>query len=56
MVENQNAGRRGRMPLVMAYVPWQQWGELYDEPCGFERGTIFPALYYPFVGREAAER
>ncbi len=55
MEQNRNA-RRGRMPLVMAYVPWQHWGERYEEACGFERGTIFPALYYPFMGREAVPR
>ena len=53
-IENPGRGRR-RLPLVMAYVPWQEWGERYDNERGFERGTIFPDLYYPFKGREAAE-
>lgn len=36
------------VPLAMSYVPWQQWGELYDECTALERGTAFPALYMPF--------
>ena len=45
-----------RFPLVMAYVPWQEWGERYDEARGFEHGTIFRDLYYPFMGREVDRR
>ena len=56
MKRNENAEQgRGWMPLVMAYVPWQEWGERYENERGFNRGTIFPDLYYPFIGREAAE-
>ncbi len=43
-------------PLVMAYVPWQTWGETYDERRALELGTLFPALFYPFTGREAGRR
>ena len=36
-------------PLAMAYVPWQQWKEIY-EPCqGFQQGTIFRELDKPFL-------
>lgn len=38
-------------PLAMSYVPWQFWGDLYDEKVALERGTAFPALYKPFTGR-----
>ena len=35
----------------MAYVPWQQWQNIY-EPCrGLERGTIFEDLDKPFLGK-----
>lgn len=63
----ENAERRGRegsrscgcrredslygMPLAMAYVPWQTWGEIYDVCEGFQTGTIFEELNKPFLGR-----
>lgn len=37
-------------PPVMAYVPWQQWGELYDTDCALVQGTIFKDLNYIFCG------
>ena len=39
-------------PLGMAYVPFQEWVELYDSEEAFPKGTIFPDLYYPFFGGE----
>lgn len=39
--------------LAMAYVPWQQWRELYTPEVGFKRGTIFSELDKPFIGEEA---
>ena len=39
--------------LAMAYVPYQQWGKVYDSALGFQRGTIFPDLDKPFLGEEA---
>lgn len=39
-----------QFPLVMAYVPWQQWGDLYDAECGLMQGTIFKDLDYVFCG------
>lgn len=39
-----------RFPLVMAYVPWQQWGEMYDADCGLMQGTIFKDLNKIFCG------
>lgn len=36
--------------LAMAYVPWQQWGDLYDEAVALQRGTLFPDLDKPFLG------
>lgn len=37
--------------LAMAYVPWQQWQQLYTPEQGFARGTMFPDLYLPFQPR-----
>ena len=42
--EDQLAG----LPLAMAYVPMQQWRNLYDLENGFERGTLFKELDFPF--------
>lgn len=38
------------LPLAMAYVPWQCWGETYKPAEGWSRGTIFPELDLPFLG------
>lgn len=38
-------------PIAMAYVPWQQWKDVYEVGKGFRCGTIFPELYKPFLGR-----
>lgn len=38
------------LPLTMAFVAMQVWGDLYDLERGFERGTIFPCLDKPFAG------
>lgn len=38
-------------PLAMAYVPMQAWEAPYEDPAdGFHKGTIFPSLYFPFMG------
>lgn len=44
------------MPLAMAYVPFQTWGNTYSENVALERGTIFEDLDYPFLGRKGAEK
>ena len=38
-----------RFPVGMGYVPWQSWENTYPLAQGFQRGTIFPSLDYPFV-------
>lgn len=40
-----------QLPLAMAYVPMQKFGETYDGLRALERGTIFPDLDLPFSGR-----
>lgn len=41
------------LPLAMAYVPMQQWNEIYEGEKALERGTIFPELDLPFCGKGA---
>ncbi|EOS80307.1 hypothetical protein C817_01799 [Dorea sp. 5-2] len=38
------------MPLAMAYVPWQEWQNIYEAEKGFHCGTIFEELNKPFNG------
>ncbi|MBQ3081537.1 MAG: spore coat associated protein CotJA [Clostridia bacterium] len=45
-------GKNDGWVLAMAYVPWQEWGELYDEEKALCRGTLFPDLDKPFLGRK----
>lgn len=42
--------------IAMAYVPWQQFGGLYEPEKGFETGTIFSELDKPFLGRRGMLR
>ena len=37
-----------RTPLAMAYVPFQAWGEVYDDDAALSCGTLFPDLNLPF--------
>lgn len=53
---NSSCGRRrkdplSKMPLAMAYVPWQTWEEIYEICEGFQAGTIFAQLDKQFLGR-----
>lgn len=45
--ENANDEVRG-MPIAMAYVPWQQWGDVYTAECALAHGTVFPELVKPW--------
>ena len=38
-------------PLAMAYVPKQSWEDVYSADVGLSRGTLFPELDKPFLGR-----
>lgn len=35
--------------LAMAYVPFQEWGEVYSDDEAFPTGTLFPDLNFPFM-------
>ena len=39
-----------RTPLAMAYIPYQQWGNVYDDDKALAQGTLFPDLDLPFKG------
>ena len=40
-----------KLPIAMAYVPFQKLGEVYTENDALERGTLFPELDKPFYGK-----
>lgn len=42
--------------FAMAYVPLQSWNQTYDPMVGLDRGTVFPELDKPFLGKEALEK
>ncbi|MBQ9961275.1 MAG: spore coat associated protein CotJA [Firmicutes bacterium] len=46
----------GSLPIAMAYVPIQQWRNVYSLKDGLERGTIFPELDLPFEGKGGHKR
>lgn len=41
------------MALVMSYTKMQPFGQPYEAEVGFDRGTIFPELDFPFMGEGA---
>lgn len=36
--------------LAMAYIPFQQWNDVYCAEKALSAGTVFPCLNLPFVG------
>lgn len=39
------------LPIAMAYVPWQEWKNIYAAEKALCRGTIFEELDKPFSGK-----
>ena len=39
--------------LAMAYVPQQNWRNLYSPEVALNRGTLFAEVDKPFIGEEA---
>lgn len=39
-------------PLGMAYVPYQQWKNVYEPSTALDRGTVFEDLDKPFLGEK----
>lgn len=50
MMRISDSDQLGQLPLAMAYVPMQQWGETYSADVALTKGTIFPELDLPFTG------
>lgn len=48
---NHDMRMKDRKSLAMAYVPWQEWSNLYQPDEGMENGTIFRDLNMPFTGK-----
>ncbi|MBO5459937.1 MAG: spore coat associated protein CotJA [Lachnospira sp.] len=42
--------KRPQQVVGMAYVPWQNWGELYEPAKALQCGTLFAVLNKPFIG------
>lgn len=38
-----------KTPIGMAYVPFQQWEDVYEIDEAFPNGTLFPELNFPFM-------
>ena len=41
------------LPLTMAYVPMQKFGNVYESDNALAKGTLFPDLDKPFEGKGA---
>lgn len=46
----ETCGTQSPHPVGMAYVPSQEFGELYDAKKGLREGTMFPVLNLIFCG------
>lgn len=44
------------LPLAIAYVPWQKWGQTIELEKALQCGTIFPELLKPFCGKRGSCR
>lgn len=51
----KNMKKIDSLPLAMAYVPWQQWDNIYKAEDGLKQGTIFEELDLPFTGRRCSK-
>jgi hypothetical protein len=49
-VTHRHHQRREHMPIGMAYVPMQEWSEMYDACEGLCEGSAFPELNLIFCG------
>lgn len=42
---------KNSLSLAMAYVPYQEFEDLYDGGEALAKGTLFKKLYLPFTGK-----
>lgn len=56
-MKNYNLGDDfDRFPVAMAYVPWQQLCNVYEDlDEALQNGTLFPELNKPFTGRRCCK-
>ena len=45
---------KAKCSLAMAYVPFQQWGQIYEPERALDAGTLFPDLDKPFYGKKGS--
>lgn len=51
--ESCSSGESSQPEVVaMAYVPMQQWGQIYEPEQAWNNGTLFPELNKPFCGKQ----
>ncbi|MDE5556977.1 MAG: spore coat associated protein CotJA [Ruminococcus sp.] len=46
---NNSSSLPQNAPLAMAYVPFQEWSDVYSDDEAFPIGTLFPDLNFPFT-------
>ena len=51
LLSRRGCGELSGLPIAMAYVPWQQFTDLYCEDEALYKGTIFKELRLDFAGR-----
>ena len=44
------------LPLTMAYIPMQKFGDVYSEDEALIKGTLFPDIDKPFYGKFTGAR
>lgn len=45
-----------KLPIAMAYVPFQKWRKVLDASAGLAIGTIFEELHKPWYGSKCGTR
>lgn len=50
---NNNSDLNRNCYLAIANIPMQNWNGTYAVEKAFQKGTIFPELDLPFLGKEA---
>lgn len=55
--ERSRSSMPDQFPVAMAYVPWQEFKNMYEPDKALSAGTIFPELDLPFwAGRGNCRR
>lgn len=51
-INKNNSDLKQTCYLAIANIPMQNWNGTYEVEKAFQRGTIFPELDLPFLGKE----